>query len=265
MSDTYVVGKTVEEFKNSTDTYLFAIRKTDEGDLYLLKSNISEPQQNVELFGHTIPAEFQSIDYPGDDYLDGRAEDHTLENTRDDVKYEQWKWVNRTQSYYIDQNGFFTLAVGENRDLSEVDDIIITPNHVTSFTLVGEWYDVDLRNELIKMGWNGISRANVTITGNLHSSTPINAALTVKGDFPNGINITNNGNIFGCNGNSNFDPLDNRNYGVAISIETGVLTFTNGGTIKAGIFDGNYANAFRGYILISSFVNDNGSWIGYDD
>lgn len=264
MSDTYVVGKTVEEFNNSTDKYIFALRRTEDGDLYLLKANLTDSNEVVELFGEEVPAEFQSMDIPGSDYFDGRAQDHTLEYTTHDVKYEQWKWVNRTQSYFIDSDGFFTIAIGEEKHLPQFDDIRIPNGHSQQFTIVGNNYNINLYNMLIQMGWNGVSEVTVTNNGNIYSSQPTDAALVVDQKFLNGITIINNGNIIGCNGSLNNNPTDNRNFGLSISVETTVDSFVNNGTIKAGNFNGQYANVFRGYSNIVAY-SGNGTWIGYDD
>jgi hypothetical protein len=265
MSNTYVLGKTIADFSNSSDTYIFALRRNEDGELFLLKTNLNETSEDIKLFGNEIPVDFQSMDFPGDDYFEGRAADHTLENPIEDVKYEQWKWVNRTQSYYIDADGYFTLAIGEDINLSQVDDIIIPANHQQTFTIYGDVYDINLFDKLVEMGWNGISKVEVTIEGSIGSTHPSKPALFLDDRaYINGIDIINNGNITGCNGNINNNPVDNRNNGTAIVIDTSVSSFTNTGSLKAGVYNGNYANVFRGYDNIVEWTNT-GSWIGYDD
>jgi hypothetical protein len=267
MSDTYVVGKTITEFRNADDDYLFALRRTEDGDLYMLKSNISLNHSSVvELFGETPPDEFVEMDMPGDDYFEGRGTDHELVNTSAEVKYEQWKWVSRTQSYHIDSNGFLVLTVGEHLPVPAFEDVQIPYGHAQAFTLYGENYDVNLFDKLIQMGWNGISTVNLTIAGNLRSSHPQKSALYLDDRaFINGISIINTGNITGCNGDLTNNPVNDRNKGNAIAIETTVASFTNQGTIRAGSYNGQNANAFSGYSLITSYTNDGGHWYGYDD
>lgn len=267
MSNTYVLGKTIDDFNTPNDTYLFALRRNDDGDLYLLKTELRDSSKS-ELFGENIeniPAQFQTMEYPSDDYFDGRNANHTLQFTQDQVKYEQWKWVDRRQSYYIDANGFFTVCIGEDKELPYIEDIKIPVGHTQTFYLNGENYDVNLYDTLLGMGWNGVSSVVVHNNGNIRSSTVHNAALTLDNRaFINGVTIINNGSIIGYNGNLQYNPLNDRNLGLAISIETDIAEFTNVGTIKAGSFNNVFANAFRGFSHVDIFTNT-GTWIGYDD
>lgn len=265
MTTPYVLGKSPEEFKNPSDTYVFALRRTEDGDLYLLKANMNEPGSSDTLFGESMPAEFQDYDFPGDDYFDGRNEDRTLQFDTTDVKYEQWKWEDSVRSYYIDSDGNFVLVTGENIELSPIEDIEIPNGHAQSFNIVGQNYNINLYDKLISMGWNGLSEVNLTISGTIGSTHPSKPALLIDRQFKNGLNIINTGTITGCNGNLQFDPIENRYNGVAIIIETDVTSFTNNGALVAGSFNNNYANVFRGYNRIATFGSNGGSWTGYDD
>jgi hypothetical protein len=265
MTTPYVLGKSVENFKSSDGTYLFALRRTEDGDLYLLKAKLNDPNQEYELFGTAMPVEFADYDIPGDDWFDGRNEDHTLQFTREEVKYEQWKWEDTLRSYYIDSDGNFVLVTGEDVLLSQIDDIQIPVGHQQSFTIVGENYNINLYNHLIELGWNGVSEVNVTINGDIGSTHPSKPALLIDKQFINGLNIINNGNIIGCNGNLEYNPTANRYNGVAIIVETAVDSFENNGLLKAGVFNGEYANVFRGYSFVDTFEGSGGTWVGYDD
>jgi len=268
MTTPYILGKSVEEYNNPSVTYLYALRRTEDGDLYMLKSNIdSRSTFSIEFFGDDgIPTAFSDFEFPGDDYFEGRGTDHELLYDSADVKYEQWKWVDRTQSYYIDNNGYLILNIGEHLPVTSVENIAIPAGHSQSFSIYGENYDINLYDTLISLGWNGISEVALTIEGNITSSRVGIPALYIDDrEYINGISIINNGNIIGSNGNLDYNPVDNRNNGVAIAIETTITTFTNQGAIRAGSFNAQYANAFRGYDLITTYTNNGGSWIGYDD
>lgn len=262
MTTPYVLGKSVEEYNNPTSTYLYALRRTEDGDLYLLKVSETDPDASFKLFGEEVPADFEDYQL-GDDFFNGRNEDHELVYDTADVKYEQWKWLNSQQTYYIDADGNFTLSTG-NLELAQIEDIQIPVGHQQTFEIVGENYNVNLYNKLIEMGWNGLSEAIVTVTGNIRSTHPRKASLVIDKEFKNGLTIINNGNIIGCNGNLQSDPVVNRYYGIAINIETAVDTFTNSGLVKAGVFNGQYANVFRGFENIDTWTNT-GTWTGYDD
>jgi hypothetical protein len=265
MTTPYVLGQSVGDFENSPGVYLFALRRTEEGDLYLLKVNLNDPNDSAQLFGDDMPAEFADYTFPGDDYFDGRDAAKLLEFSTDDVKYEQWKWEDSIRSYYIDTEGNFVLVTGENVELPAIEDIQIPNGHAQTFDIVGENFNINLYDKLISMGWNGLSEVTVNITGDIGSTNPVKPALLITKQFKNGLTIINTGNIIGCNGNLQHDPVDNRYNGVAIVIETAVDTFTNSGLVKAGSFNGAYANVFRGFNNIDTWDNDGGTWTGYDD
>jgi hypothetical protein len=265
MTTPYVLGKSVEDFKNSPGVYLFALRRTEEGDLYLLKVNLNDPNDSAQLFGDDMPVEFVDYTFPGDDYFDGRNAAKTLEYSLDDVKYEQWKWEDSIRSYYVDTDGNLVLVTGENIELSQFEDIKIPSGHAQEFDIVGENFNINLYDKLISLGWNGLSEVTVNITGNLRSTDPVKPALLIDRQFKNGLTIINTGSIVGCNGNLAHDPVENRYNGVAIVVETAVDQFTNSGLIKGGIFNSQYANVFRGYNNIDVFTSTGGTWIGNDD
>jgi len=261
MTTPYILGKSVAEFNDPSSTFLYALRRTEDGDLYLLKINENDGSV-IELFGENIPDAFAEYSL-GDDFFEGRGEDHVLDYATSDVKYEQWKFLNSEQTYYIDSDGYFTLDTS-NLELAPIEDIQIPNGHQQTFTLAGENYNINLFDKLIEMGWNGLSSVALTINGNIGSTHPTKAALTIDKLFKNGLTIINNGNIVGCNGNLQNDPVVNRNFGIAISIEVPVTEFTNNGLVKAGVFNAQYANAFRGFDNIDTWEN-NGTWTGYDD
>lgn len=261
MTTPFILGKSVAEFNDPASTFLYALRRTEDGDLYLLKVNENDGSV-IELFGENIPAAFAEYAL-GDDFFEGRGEDHVLDYATSDVKYEQWKFVNAEQTYYIDSDGYFTLDTS-NLELAPIEDIQIPNGHQQAFTLAGENYNINLFDKLIEMGWNGLSNVALTISGNIGSTHPTKAALTIDKLFKNGLTIINNGNIVGCNGNLQNDPVVNRNFGIAISIEVPVTQFTNNGLVRAGVFNSQYANSFRGKSNITTWVN-NGTWTGYDD
>lgn len=264
MTTPYVIGKTVDQFKNSSETYFFGLRRTEDGDLYLTKTKLNSGGDAVELFPTAVPAEFSSHEVPGDDYFDGRAEDHTLEYNAEELKYEQWKWVDGVRSYYIDSEGYFVVSIGKDVPLSIVEDIEVPQGHTQSFTIVGQNYNVNLYEKLIELGWNGVSEVTATITGSIKSNSPTVPALTIDKSFVNGLTIVNNGSISGCNGSIELNPITNRNFGVAVAIDYAVDSFVNNGTLEAGAFNGEYANVFRGYSNIDSYTGT-GAWVGYDD
>ena len=57
MSSTpFVIGSSIEDYQNADPHYLYALRKTDEGDLYLLRLDIFDSNDEAKLFGQDIPS-----------------------------------------------------------------------------------------------------------------------------------------------------------------------------------------------------------------
>jgi len=119
--------------------------------------------------------------------------------------------------------------------------------------------NLNIYNELIKIGWDGAAPAAYTINAGVYiwsDSTSI-AALVTGGPFPGGLTIINNGYIMGKGGTgagqgyttsnnvitSQFDAAATAG-GTAISVQIGNLTITNNGYIAGGGGGGGRAGSY---------------------
>jgi hypothetical protein len=105
--------------------------------------------------------------------------------------------------------------------------------------------NVDVHATALAAGWNGTQALAVTITGNIGSESPTNAALQVTGSFPGGVSITfaAGAKILGMGGNgadtaNGYTGNIGSNGGPALSTSVAV-TITNNGTIGGGGGGGN--------------------------
>lgn len=249
MSSTpFVIGSSIEDYQNADPHYLYALRKTDEGDLYLLRLDIFDTNDEAKLFGQDIPSQFADISLPGDDYFDNRDPiTKELIYSREDVIYEQWKWDNRFNSYYIDNDGELISAINEDIPMRVMENIIDTTNAIFTLTLTNSNNNVNIYDRLISSGWNGISEVEVINNGTINSNTPTKAAVLINGLYPNGITLINNGEIFGATGimTSNHEYILG---GYAIEVLTACnITNNPTGNIRAGL-------SLLGVALVDSYT-----------
>jgi hypothetical protein len=117
MNGTHVIGQSIDSYNNSDPHYYYALRKNHDGELFFCRVDINDNTEELILFENLMPEEFEGITYPGEEYYDNRSpETHELQYTTAQVKYEQWRWDNRFITYYIDDNGYFTVAI--NKDIA---------------------------------------------------------------------------------------------------------------------------------------------------
>lgn len=232
-SSVYIVGGT----SDSGAYYFYALRRDDEGNLFIRRDDVSNENISPDIFGPIKPSEFDG-NFIDVDYFDGRNTDHTLENTTENVKYEQWYWDNKLASFYIDADGELVAAYGkENKWIANTDYVAFNElANPTTFelTLYGRNQQVDLYEKLVFAGWNQVDPVSVTNEGMIMGITTETAALTISGDYPYGITLINNGMIAGAPGfkasaNVSGDPGDAINANVECTI-----TNTSTGTIIGG-------------------------------
>lgn len=115
-SSSYIIGPSVNEFLgSSTDRYFYGLRISEDGTLYVARCDITNGLDDVTIFNMVPPEELNSIEIPGDDYFDGKDPD-THEVASDSLNYQQFRWDSRLISYYINDDGEFVAAIGEDRN-----------------------------------------------------------------------------------------------------------------------------------------------------
>ena len=107
----YYLGTTPSEALGDSPRYWYALRRNQDGELFLVRSDQIGDSDSYEI---NIPGpteeDFDTF-VVGVDYLDGLDETH--EKPKENMKYPQYRWDNRALFYYIDSEGMFTVRVNK--------------------------------------------------------------------------------------------------------------------------------------------------------
>jgi len=92
--------------------FMYALRRTDEGDLYFVKIDQLKDMDGVTINNPGLTQnDFQDFEY-GVDFFDGRKEDdHSRPYSN--LQWDQYRWDNKNMYYYIDDNGNFVVRVNQ--------------------------------------------------------------------------------------------------------------------------------------------------------
>ena len=112
MSSNYYLGRTPTEELGNSPAFFYALRRDDDGQLYIVRSeqlkdngmiDINEPGDPVENF-----EDFEA----GVDYFEGVDADH--DQVFMNMKYTQYRWDDRPIFYYVDDEGNLVAKVFDN-------------------------------------------------------------------------------------------------------------------------------------------------------
>ena len=99
MPSTYYLGTSPDESLGDSPRYWYALRRNDDGELFLYRSDQLKDKDSIELNIPGAPQEnFEDFE-PGIDYLDGIRADHEVEYAN--LVWTQYRWDNRNMLYYI--------------------------------------------------------------------------------------------------------------------------------------------------------------------
>lgn len=111
MPSTYYLGTSPDEALGDSPRYWYALRRNEDGELFLLRSDQLKDKDSIELNLPGDPAEnFEDFE-PGVDYFDGIAEDHEPEY--DNLVWVQYRWDNRNMLYYIGPEGRLVQRINQ--------------------------------------------------------------------------------------------------------------------------------------------------------
>lgn len=109
ISSTYYLGTTPSESLGESPRYWYALRRNEDGEMFLVRSDQISDVDGYEL---NIPGpteeDFDNF-IVGTDYLDGV--DTTHEKLKENMYYPQYKWDNRSLFYYVDSEGMFVVRI----------------------------------------------------------------------------------------------------------------------------------------------------------
>jgi hypothetical protein len=121
MASNYVFGQPNDGSLGGNPRYLYALRRTDEGDLYFDRvdqlSNADSIQINTPGDENDNYTDFGS----GVDFFEGRDVYHNL--VYPNLNFEQMRWDSRNIYYYINEEGEFVARVNQKYIYNTPDNI----------------------------------------------------------------------------------------------------------------------------------------------
>jgi hypothetical protein len=117
---TYYVGNNPDlQIELSGNTrYLYALRKDEEGYLYLYKvDQISGKDDSFQInkIGDDTEKDFVNFQV-GVDFFEGRLENHEIDGSIENLNWEQYRWDSRNIFYFINDNGEFVVRINQGYD-----------------------------------------------------------------------------------------------------------------------------------------------------
>jgi hypothetical protein len=110
-ASTYYLGTSPEEALGDSPRYWYAIRRNEDGELFLLRSDQLKDKDSIELNIPGPPSEnFEDFE-PGVDYFEGIAQDQEI--TYKNLVWVQYRWDNRNMLYYVDDEGRLTQRINQ--------------------------------------------------------------------------------------------------------------------------------------------------------
>ena len=109
ISSTYYLGTTPSESLGDSPRYWYALRRNNDGELFLVRSDQITDLDAYELNIPGPPEEDFDDFVAGTDYLDGLDVTHEL--LKENMFYPQYRWDNRSLFYYVDDEGMFIVRI----------------------------------------------------------------------------------------------------------------------------------------------------------
>jgi hypothetical protein len=99
----YYLGRDPVDTLGASPRYLYALRRNDDGELYIVRSDQLTDKEGITINEVGDPLEnFEDFE-AGVDYFEGVDEDHN--RVFDNMKYTQYRWDDRSMFYYVDDAG----------------------------------------------------------------------------------------------------------------------------------------------------------------
>lgn len=112
MSSNYYIGTSPEEALGDSPRYFYAIRRNDDGELFLIRSDQLRDKSSIDLNRPGDPSEnFEDFE-PGVDYFEGVDEEHELEY--DNMFWTQYRWDDRNMLYYVNNEGVLVQRINQD-------------------------------------------------------------------------------------------------------------------------------------------------------
>lgn len=94
--------------------YFYAIRKTEAGDLYFARVDQLKDNEEITINDLGTAADNYNSFEVGVDFFEGRNVFHEL--IFENLKYEQYRWDDRSLYYYLDADGQLVVRINQKYD-----------------------------------------------------------------------------------------------------------------------------------------------------
>ena len=111
MPSNYYLGQSPDEALGDSPRYWYALRRNNDGELFLSRSDQLKDKDSIELnLPGAVEENFEDFE-PGVDYFDGITSEHEVEY--DNLVWTQYRWDNRNMLYYVDNQGRLTQRINQ--------------------------------------------------------------------------------------------------------------------------------------------------------
>ena len=108
MAANYEFGRSKDELLGDTPKYFYALRRTDDGDVYFARVNNLSREDSIQI-NNDGTADTNYEFEMGVDFFEGRDATHEL--VFENLNYEQMRWDNKNLYYYIDADGQLVVRI----------------------------------------------------------------------------------------------------------------------------------------------------------
>jgi hypothetical protein len=108
---TNYVGVTPKEALGDQPRYFYALRRTDDGELYFTIVDMFNPDDSITINNPGDGANDYTDFEVGSDFFEGRDVYHML--VYPNLNYEQYRWDDKIINYYLDTNGNLVARIGQ--------------------------------------------------------------------------------------------------------------------------------------------------------
>ena len=107
----YYLGRDPIETLGDSPRYWYALRRNQDGELFIVRSDQVTDKGSYELNIPGDPTENFENFVPGTDFLDGIKADHEPEY--ENMYYTQYRWDDRSIFYYVDSQGMLVQRINQ--------------------------------------------------------------------------------------------------------------------------------------------------------
>jgi hypothetical protein len=180
--------------------FFYALRRTEQGELFFIKVDQLDPNESIQVNKPGDPSENFNEFTQGQDFFEGRSQNHELLYTN--LNYEQLRWDDRNIYYYVNDEGELVAKINRphtyTTGVSTDGDINYNPQHF-KVTITGGKI---LMNDIVAPTLNLYEGQTYTFAqeDSSVSTKALRLSTTPDGIHAGGIEYTNGVTVLGTEG-----------------------------------------------------------------